>query len=292
MESSGRHSREVRVGERRRRASAPRTRPSPARRKSRCKPVGVPVGLVGRTSLVNTVSPREIREVRIVFDVSDDLSVKSADPEEGGEVARSSDVQPWTTTHGSSTRAEAPSEDEIRDRSPVERPSPPVVQLFCRGPFQLLEVPYVPRVEGHEYGWPAFGFRFVSRHNGTSAGPDGKDLAPGTCALSNRPLRSDEPTETVVLATPYEEFVEPSYGAILPDNPQNARTLAEHERRLFAKKIYEFAQVESALSHLSNLLTRSDYVVMLMAHRHDSSYVTEGGSDGYEGVPKFTPFPE
>jgi hypothetical protein len=31
---------------------------------------------------------------------------------------------------------------------------------------------------------------------------------------------------------------------------------------------------------------------MLMAHRHDSSYVTEGGSDGYEGVPKFTPFPE
>jgi hypothetical protein len=35
------------------------------------------------------MSPRDIREVRIVFDVSGDVPVKSADPEEGGEVVQS-----------------------------------------------------------------------------------------------------------------------------------------------------------------------------------------------------------
>ena len=244
------------------------------------------------------MSPRDIREVRIVFDVSDDLRVASADPEEGGEIARSSDpdeggevvrssdVPPWTTTHGSSTRAGAPSE-EIRDRSPGERPTPPAVGLWCRGPFQLSEVRH--REGG---GWPGFGLRFTSRHNGTSAGPDGKDLAPGTCALRDRPLRSDEPTETIVFATPYEEFVEPSSfaAATLPNTPAKARDLAEHERRLFAKKIYHLAQLELALSHLSNLLTRSDYVVMLSAYREDGRFTMDW--HGGEGTPWFTPFPE
>lgn len=37
------------------------------------------------------MSPRDIREIRIVFD---DLSVRSADPEEGGEVAAKENRQP------------------------------------------------------------------------------------------------------------------------------------------------------------------------------------------------------
>jgi hypothetical protein len=234
------------------------------------------------------MSPRDIREVRIVFDVSDDLSVKSADPEEGGEVARSSNIPPWTTTHGSDARGEAPQE-EIRDRSPVERPTPPVAELWCRGPCKLSEVRH--REGG---GWPGFGLRFTARHNESSPGLDGKNLAPGTIALRNRPLRSDEPTSTIVFATPYVEFAGGTPAAatppLIPKDPWHAFLLAEHEHAQLARRIYHLAQLESALSRLSNLLTRSDYVIHLDVYREFGEFVMDWGAT--EGTPWFIPFPE
>jgi hypothetical protein len=233
------------------------------------------------------MSPRDVREVRIVFDVSDDLSVKSADPEEGGEVAHS--AEPFA-------RRASPAEIPLEEDRGAVRPTPSIVHLLCRGPFQLLEVPWIPVSGDNPGGGPAFGFRFISRHNGTSAGPDGKDLAPGTCALRDRPLRSDEPTETIVLAPTRAKFVEPSEWARPPHTPQDALTLAEEERQVLAGKLYELAAAELALSHLSNFLTRSDYVVELMAHRNIGvvaapRYETRWGSDGNVGFPRFTPFP-
>jgi hypothetical protein len=196
------------------------------------------------------MSPRDVREVRIVFDVSDDLRVATSDPEEGGEVVHSV---------GPSTRGTSPVEEIPYDRTAEPRPPPPppLVDLYCRGPLAFSGL------WGTHGGGPAFGLQFVGiRRSETGAGAEGEKLAPGTCAFRDRPLTSAEPTRLVVYGTRWDEFVEPGpVGAV----PYNAQKLGG--------KIHQLARVEFALSHLSNLITRSDYVVALVV-RNEGDWFT------------------
>jgi hypothetical protein len=145
------------------------------------------------------MSPRDIREVRIVFDVSDDLRVASSDPEEGGEVVPSS----------APVGRAGPGHEEIPidDRSPEARPQPPpsipTEFLSCRGPLEFAPI------------W--LGLYTVVRHNDTEAGARGKQLAPGTCAWEDRPVGPYEPTGILV-----EE----------PDSTSRVAAFLAHEFRL------------------------------------------------------------
>lgn len=193
-----------------------------------------------------------------MFDLSDDFPVRSADPEEGGEIARRSadpeeggeiahDVQPWTTTHGgvSATRAGTIPETP-EDRSP-DRP-PELLYLLCRGPCGLKEVDF-----SHGNG-PGYGFEFWFDRSATEAGSEGANLAPGTGALHTRVLSQDEPRQVSVFGTPFglnEWDVRLPYNAFLR------------------------ARVELAMSHLANLITRSDYVCQLPVSRVGARWVMD-----------------
>jgi hypothetical protein len=230
------------------------------------------------------MSPRDIREVRIVFDVSDDLRVasadpeeggeiarRSADPEEGGEVARSSDVSPWTTTHGSPTRAGAPSE-EIRDRSPDFRPPPPppMVRLYCRGPCEVIST-------------KSLGPSFVLWPNDTEAGPRGLKLGEGRCAFEDRPL-SHPPGQTWQRLVRVDSA---SVWSMFLDDPPSWQQYAE---RNLGAKIRRLAQHQVNMSWLLDLITRSDYVLDLWVRELPGNTTFELDEIGWDGS-SFYPFP-
>jgi hypothetical protein len=193
------------------------------------------------------MSPRDVREVRIVFDVSDDLRVAS-DPQEGGEVVHSGEPA------GRGTR---PEEIPLDDRSPDPRPpSPtPAVGIYCRGPFEFTRgsgnVPF------------DLGPHITFRRNETEAGARGEKLAPGTCAFAGRPVSPDEPTSVYVTsANTWYTFAESPPGR-------------EFDAGWLAGKFRTFARHQLFLSWFSNLITRSDYVIILGVRREEWRFVAD-----------------
>jgi hypothetical protein len=114
------------------------------------------------------MSPRDVREVRIVFDVSDDLPVRSADPEEGGEVVHRVERV---------ARRLSPEEIPVEDRSSPPPPSEVSELLHCRGPAVI--------------SLTGMGFWARFERNDPQHGP-------GAIAVSNRLLTEDEPNEIYV----------------------------------------------------------------------------------------------
>ena len=120
------------------------------------------------------------------------------------------------------------------DRRPDLRS--PYVWLSCRGPFKFERTAHY-----------RFGPQLITlSRNATEAGSEGQALAPGTCAFSNRPLNSGEPSYLEVRGPDLDEF----------DGLNEWR------------KHHELARFEVALGYLSNLITRSDYVIELIV-RHE-----------------------
>lgn len=188
-----------------------------------------------------------------MFDVSDDLSVASSDPEEGGEVVHSAEPSPRGT-----------SPEEIpEDRSPDTRP-PPLVVLYCRGPFEFWE-------GNHPYG-----LNFYFLRNETEAGGQGEKLAPGRCAFRDSP--GDGPLEVAVLTSNvWDKFTSPIPGS----EYEGAWTLRE--------KIRQLARAELELGWLSNFITRSDYVIKLPV-RNEGGVWAAGGAELGRAI--YTPFRE
>jgi hypothetical protein len=186
------------------------------------------------------MSPRDVREVRILFEGFDDVSIKSSDPEEGGEVVHSAEP---------SARGISPEEiPEDRRAEPRPPPPPPLVDLYFRGPFEF-------GVLGGSLG-PTF----VFWPNQTAAGPRGMQLAPGTGAFADRPLTQYEPRAVVIRSTNvWDKFSDPP--------PYNEQQLAA--------KIRQLARHGLSLSWLSNLITRSDYVTQLAVQNYGNAWVTD-----------------
>lgn len=122
------------------------------------------------------MSPRDIREIRIVFD---DLSVRSADPEEGGEVVHR--VEPSVRRYSPEETPEGQRGSSPRPPSP---PRPPAT-LYCRGPLAIGL-------------WSPMGLLASFDYNDTEAGVEGEKLAPGHAALQDRPLTPDEPNQILI----------------------------------------------------------------------------------------------
>jgi hypothetical protein len=183
-----------------------------------------------------------------VFDVSDDLSVRSADPEEGGEIARRSadPEEGGEVVHGVEPSARVGAIPETPEyRSPDTRPPPPPPHrtLYCRGPFEVVQLRSLDPL-------------FTLWPNDTEAGARGSKLAEGRGAFVDRPF----PYPAGQVWQRSVRVNSASVWNLFLDDPPSWQQYAE---RNLGTKIRRLAQHQVNVSWLLNLITRSDYVLQL-----------------------------
>jgi hypothetical protein len=127
-------------------------------------------------------------------------------------------------------------EEGPRDRGP-DRGSLNV-WLYSRGPVQFQAL-----------GSGRIGAAMIHLNPSTKAAESGGiDLARGTCAFRDRPLRPEEPS--------YLEIRGPTYADLMSHGDQWPAQLA---------------RFQAALSYFSNLITRSDYVTAVLVRQEIAS---------------------
>lgn len=139
-----------------------------------------------------------------------------------------------------------------------EFPDAEYYDLLCRGPFELKTA------EDQHYSLD-ISFRSIP----TSAGIRGGSLEPGTCAFADRAVNSEEPRRIRIRDQSWEETA----------HTEKVRDVAV---AIWMRSLFDYR-----LMILSQMISRSDYVVVLKVHNVGSYFQAET----WEGMdPRYLPF--